>query len=183
MSTGAELIAAERDRQITNEGYTPEDDRGKEVQLVRAVQCYVGVSLRDIAGATNQINQVPIMWPWMDEFWKPTGDPIRDLTKWGNPITMSDVGAQYRSLDDRGVATLVVRDFRVLATRGRLAFPNWRFLGGRRGAVEWTYPGLDEIRAELAGHDLACWCPLDQPCHADVLLELANAQVGEGNTP
>jgi hypothetical protein len=28
---------------------------------------------------------------------------------------------------------------------------------------------------ELAGHDLACWCPLDQQCHADVLLELANA--------
>jgi hypothetical protein len=28
--------------------------------------------------------------------------------------------------------------------------------------------------ATLRGHDLACWCPLDQPCHADVLLELAN---------
>ena len=28
--------------------------------------------------------------------------------------------------------------------------------------------------APLQGHDLACWCPLDQPCHADVLLELAN---------
>ena len=27
---------------------------------------------------------------------------------------------------------------------------------------------------ELRGHDLACWCPLDQPCHADVLLRLAN---------
>lgn len=27
---------------------------------------------------------------------------------------------------------------------------------------------------EIAGRDLACWCPLDQPCHADVLLELAN---------
>lgn len=26
----------------------------------------------------------------------------------------------------------------------------------------------------LGGHDLACWCPLDVPCHADVLLELAN---------
>ena len=26
----------------------------------------------------------------------------------------------------------------------------------------------------LAGRDLACWCPLDQPCHADVLLEIAN---------
>src|SRR5688500_7708213 len=29
---------------------------------------------------------------------------------------------------------------------------------------------------ELRGKDLACWCPLDQPCHADVLLELANPQ-------
>lgn len=27
----------------------------------------------------------------------------------------------------------------------------------------------------LRGKDLACWCPLDQPCHADVLLEIANA--------
>jgi hypothetical protein len=27
---------------------------------------------------------------------------------------------------------------------------------------------------ELRGHDLACWCKLDEPCHADVLLELAN---------
>jgi len=30
------------------------------------------------------------------------------------------------------------------------------------------------IRSELAGKNLACWCPLDKPCHADVLLELAN---------
>lgn len=28
--------------------------------------------------------------------------------------------------------------------------------------------------APLHGKDLACWCRLDQPCHADVLLELAN---------
>lgn len=44
----------------------------------------------------------------------------------------------------------------------------------RRGPVEFRYPTQAEIRAELAGHDLACWCPLDQACHADVLLELAN---------
>ena len=36
-------------------------------------------------------------------------------------------------------------------------------------------PTLDDIRSELRGKNLACWCPLDQPCHADVLLELANA--------
>lgn len=33
---------------------------------------------------------------------------------------------------------------------------------------------LREWLAPLRGHDLACWCPLDQPCHADVLLEIAN---------
>lgn len=27
---------------------------------------------------------------------------------------------------------------------------------------------------DLRRRNLACWCPLDQPCHADVLLELAN---------
>ncbi len=32
-----------------------------------------------------------------------------------------------------------------------------------------------EVRKQLRGKDLACWCPLDQPCHADVLLEIANA--------
>jgi hypothetical protein len=33
---------------------------------------------------------------------------------------------------------------------------------------------LATLRRDLAGKDLACWCPLDQPCHADILLELAN---------
>ena len=28
----------------------------------------------------------------------------------------------------------------------------------------------------LRGKNLACWCALDQPCHADVLLELANRE-------
>ena len=37
----------------------------------------------------------------------------------------------------------------------------------------WTpYPPLSELR----GRDLVCWCPLDQPCHADVLLEVANQE-------
>jgi hypothetical protein len=32
-----------------------------------------------------------------------------------------------------------------------------------------------EMVYDLRGKDLACWCELDAPCHADVLLELANA--------
>ncbi len=37
-----------------------------------------------------------------------------------------------------------------------------------------TAEGRRVIRAELTGRDLACWCPLDEPCHADVLLGIAN---------
>ena len=36
----------------------------------------------------------------------------------------------------------------------------------------------DEI-ARLRGRDLGCTCPLDQPCHTDVLLEWANRPAGE----
>jgi len=31
------------------------------------------------------------------------------------------------------------------------------------------------VRENLAGKNLACWCALDSPCHADVLLEIANS--------
>jgi hypothetical protein len=31
-----------------------------------------------------------------------------------------------------------------------------------------------EAMVELRGKDLSCWCPPDQPCHVDVLLDLAN---------
>jgi hypothetical protein len=44
----------------------------------------------------------------------------------------------------------------------------------------WPPTTLADVRRELRGKDLACWCPLDQPCHADVLLELANEK-GKAN--
>ena len=34
---------------------------------------------------------------------------------------------------------------------------------------------VEDARTELRGRDLACYCPLDRPCHADVLLAVANA--------
>lgn len=36
-------------------------------------------------------------------------------------------------------------------------------------------PSIETIKRSLAGRNLACWCPLDQPCHADVLLKIANS--------
>lgn len=41
---------------------------------------------------------------------------------------------------------------------------------------------FEQICAELRGKDLVCWCPLKDehgqrvPCHADVLLEIANGE-------
>ena len=33
----------------------------------------------------------------------------------------------------------------------------------------------EAVQKQLAGKNLACWCALDAPCHADLLLEWANA--------
>lgn len=99
---------------------------------------------------------------------------------WGNPFLIADVLRRFPSLTVDQGAGFVVSEFRDLIAcveRG-LAYedsvPDQR-RGRPRVARRFTYSSIAEIRADLRGHDLACWCPLDQPCHADVLLELANA--------
>jgi Domain of unknown function (DUF4326) len=58
----------------------------------------------------------------------------------------------------------------------RSAWWQWR----RRQPPHWhsqrgpQFPWESQIRDLLGGRDLVCWCPLDQPCHADILLTLAN---------
>ena len=41
-------------------------------------------------------------------------------------------------------------------------------LAGRLGVT------VEDAKRELRGRDLACYCPLDETCHADVLLSVAN---------
>lgn len=43
----------------------------------------------------------------------------------------------------------------------------------RRFVEDGPSDAVEAWLAPLRGKDLACWCPLDQPCHADLLLELA----------
>lgn len=50
-------------------------------------------------------------------------------------------------------------------------------MGGGRKIPSDRYEHMKRIvdsLEELRGKDLACWCRLDEPCHADVLLEMAN---------
>lgn len=42
----------------------------------------------------------------------------------------------------------------------------------RAGGAGWQLT-VAQVRAELAGKDLACWCDPGDPCHADVLLAVA----------
>ena len=65
--------------------------------------------------------------------------------------------------------------FRVNACR--TATPQWAVAAFKRALADTPYELGFTVRmakAELRGKNLACWCPLDQPCHADILLELAN---------
>lgn len=42
---------------------------------------------------------------------------------------------------------------------------------------------IRDAPTELRGKNLACWCKLSEPCHADVLLELANGPAVEEAQP
>lgn len=76
MSMATDLITTERSRQVSEEGYTAEHDAGQASALVHAAICYAreGAWLEPYP---------PLSWPWDDSYWKPTGDPVRDLTKAG----------------------------------------------------------------------------------------------------
>jgi hypothetical protein len=66
-------------------------------------------------------------------------------SRWGNPFRVGVDG-------DRSAC---VEQYRSALVQGRLPFT------------------AAEVVAELSGRDLACWCPAGQPCHGDVLLEVA----------
>lgn len=97
-------------------------------------------------------------------------------SKWGNPFSEMQIGGAYPSLTADQVHVMAVRQFEDLVRANRPIVHNERIVGGRgdREIVTYTYPARDEIVADLAGKDLACWCDLGEMCHADVLLRVAN---------
>lgn len=76
-------------------------------------------------------------------------------TKWGNPFVMDGEGSDW-----------AVKEFRVWLSRLSMRL---------NGVYHEERNAILNHLGYLRGKNLACWCPLDQPCHADVLLELANA--------
>jgi len=87
-SRGVALIAAERDRQPTEEGYTAEHDRGHAGELATAGAAYAfgqGYALQHPGdGGRQYLDKVPAgVWPWAWHFWKPSRSAVRTLVKAG----------------------------------------------------------------------------------------------------
>lgn len=90
-SAGSALIARERIRQITDEDYQPEHDIGRGAQLANAAVSYAAFAAVTIdhypgnpeAARAAGAHLIPPMWPWSSIYWKPTGEPEKDLIKAG----------------------------------------------------------------------------------------------------
>lgn len=89
---GVQAIRSERERQISEEGFTAEHDSRHSVSiLMRAAACYATPASRRatvmrLADGTgdrgDRYREVPVDWPWHPDDWKPT-TPRRDLVKAG----------------------------------------------------------------------------------------------------
>jgi hypothetical protein len=78
--TGIERIAAERKRQIEEEGFTAEhDDQWEHGELAEAAATYASRPHRE----GMLINWRKLLWPWELEWYKPETDRIRELEKAG----------------------------------------------------------------------------------------------------
>lgn len=79
--SGAEMIAAERKRQVDVEGWTPEhDDRHRDHEMLAAAYSYIRKAW---ASPRVEMRVPPSSWPWEASWWKPSADPIRNLIKAG----------------------------------------------------------------------------------------------------
>jgi hypothetical protein len=88
-------------------------------------------------------------------------------TLWGNPFR---AGVHY----DHQHAVDLHREYFFSCVECRATSKQQERIYKEGGNFGQFFAGAALVK-HLAGKNLACWCALDQPCHAEVLLELANA--------
>lgn len=103
-------------------------------------------------------------------------------TKWGNPFKVVEVAGNEWHVVAKENDTWHV----LLKTTNHDEALNFSLKSYQYWLMPYTHKGGDiekfyqstavyeSIVLELKGKNLACWCPLDQKCHADILLRLAN---------
>lgn len=87
-------------------------------------------------------------------------------TKWDNPFKGSNAVDLFRAW--------------LLGTMPQL---DWSMSQIHPGALFMHGPKLLARIEELRGKNLACWCAPGQPCHADVLLKIANKEQTNDRMP
>lgn len=110
----------------------------------------------------------------------PNGFPVVYVgrpSRWGNPWHI-ETALKSGLFKAEAVPQVVVTEFEAWLTRE--ASPNDEHLG------YWLKPEMIAQKEyilshlyELRGKNLACWCSLDKPCHADVLLKFANGNFNQ----
>lgn len=82
-------------------------------------------------------------------------------SKWGNPYRIQDY--KFANADgspapwnEEVARDMSIRDFEHALRVGMLRV------------------SVDDVKRELAGKNLLCWCPVGKKCHGDVLLAIAN---------
>ena len=99
--------------------------------------------------------------PWRRD--NPDAVIVDRSSRWGNPFRVD--GKRVLC----GIELWVFPSTEAAVAHAVRAF-RWQ-LENHPNVVGFT---VDDVRRELAGRDLACWCATGQPCHGDVLLEIAN---------
>jgi len=95
------------------------------------------------------------------------GLPAKMVTRpgrWGNLFQIKAVAAQF-GLDRAAARAKAVALHRDWMTGRPVA------AGSDPGVPP---PAIHELILKLGGHNLCCWCKPGEPCHADLLIELAN---------
>jgi hypothetical protein len=96
LTKAAQDVLAERQRQISAEGWTPEhDDAHNNGELALAAGKYAGAA----GGWTSLVG-----WPWSQHWWKP-GTPRRMLVKAG-ALILAEIERLDRKAGTSGVKTL-----------------------------------------------------------------------------
>lgn len=95
-------------------------------------------------------------------------------TLWGNPFTCDDPSKAVEAF--RRHCQTGTQEFK-MGGAGGLQFAS----NAHPNTLHWAWQEwCRENIGSLRGKRLACYCALDKPCHADVLLEIANRRSTAG---
>jgi len=163
MQNAIQDIIAERHRQISVEGWTPEhDDKHTDRSLLRAAIAY---AISAATEAYSTANPISGWWKWSSDWWKPT-DRRRDLVKAAALIIaeierMDRASGNISTVDDRLAIGAPVVKITGYPFPGELRALFTTRLGELRAVVEATgiqYAGMLHIfnTGQIAALSAAC---------------------------